>query len=87
VLGKFDCLPFVTPNRDTRLLEGKGRFINRPTQTGGKLYDKFFIYVPTDVARDSLFPFKEKEVVLIRIDAEGKRLIIEKLEQAEAKKG
>lgn len=62
------------------MLEGKGGFINRPTRTGGKVYDKFFIYVPTEVARDSLFPFKEKENLKISIDKGKKRLIIEKIE-------
>ena len=62
------------------MLEGEGKFINRPTQTGGKLYDKFFVYVPTDVARDGTFPFKVNERVKARIDAENKKVIIEKLE-------
>lgn len=61
------------------MIEGKGRFINRPTRTGGKLYDKHFIYIPTEVARDSSFPFKVKEIVRIRIDKENNRLIIERL--------
>lgn len=62
------------------MLEGEGKFINRPTQTGRKLYDKFFIYVPAEVARDGLFPFKTGEAVKVRIDVENNRLIIEKLE-------
>jgi len=70
----------VTLNRATKLLEGKGKFLNRPTQTGGRLYDKFFIYVPTEVARDGLFPFKQGEIVNIKIDEKGKKLIIEKVE-------
>ena len=69
----------VTPNEDTKMREGKGRFINRPTRTGGRTYDKFFIYIPTEVARDGTFPFKEGEEIIIRIDDE--RLIIEKLEK------
>jgi hypothetical protein len=60
------------------VLESEGKFLNRPTQTGGKLYDKFFIYVPTDVARDGLFPFKTNDRVKVKIDPENKRLIIEK---------
>jgi len=56
--------------------EGKGRFINRPTRTGGKTYDKFFIYVPTEVARDGTFPLKEGEEVHIKI--ENSKLIVEK---------
>jgi len=61
------------------MIESEGRFINRPTKTGGKLYDKFFIYIPTDLARDSSFPFKVRELVKIRIDEENNRLFIEKL--------
>jgi len=63
------------------MLEGKGRFINRPTKTGKKLYDKHFIYIPTEIARDSLFPFNIKDTVKIGIDKKNNRLIIEKLEQ------
>ena len=48
--------------------EGKGRFFNRPSQTGGKKYDKFFIYVPTDLAKDSLFPFKDGDSVEFEIE-------------------
>jgi len=62
------------------MFEGKGKFINRPTRTGGKLYDKHFIYIPTEVARDSLFPFKIQEAVKVSIDKRKNRLIIEKLE-------
>jgi len=61
------------------MLEGKGRFINRPTKTGGKVYDKHFIYIPTEIARDSLFPFKIQESVKISIDKKRNRLIVEKL--------
>ncbi|MCJ7761703.1 hypothetical protein MUP59_11280 [Candidatus Bathyarchaeota archaeon] len=61
------------------MLEGEGKFINRPTQTGGKLYDKYFIYVPTEVARDGLFPFKTSEPVKVRINVENRQLVIEKL--------
>jgi hypothetical protein len=61
------------------MIESEGKFINRPTQTGGKTYDKFFIYVPTEVARDSLFPFKTNEKIKVKIDVENKKLIIEKL--------
>ncbi len=60
------------------VLEGKGRFINRKTPTAGKVYDRFFVYVPTDIARDSAFPFDEGEEVEIRIDINKKCVIIEK---------
>jgi hypothetical protein len=38
------------------------------------------VYVPRDVARDGTFPFKVNERVKVRIDAENKKVIIEKLE-------
>jgi len=60
------------------MLEGKGRFTNRPTETSGKLYDKFYIYVPTEVARDSLFPFTPGEEITIRIDPDNQSLIVSK---------
>jgi hypothetical protein len=62
------------------MIEGIGKMINRPTQTGGKTYDKFFIYVPIEVARDTAFPFKTNEKLKIKIDVENRRLIIDKPE-------
>lgn len=56
--------------------KGKGRFINRPTKTGKRTYDKYFVYVPTEVARDSTFPFKDGDEVEVEIDAKGKRLLV-----------
>jgi len=61
------------------MLESESKIVNRPTQTSGKLYDKYYIYVPTEVARDSAFPFKANEKVKVRIDVENKRLIVEKI--------
>ncbi len=60
------------------MIEGKGKFINRPTKSGKKTYDKYFIYVPTEIARDGLFPFKPGEELRIKIDANKKCLIITK---------
>jgi hypothetical protein len=60
------------------MLEAYGKLINRPTQTGGKMYDKFFIYIPIEVARDSAFPFKANEKVKVKIDTKNKRLMIDK---------
>ena len=59
------------------MLEGVGKVINRPTKTAGKIYDKYFIYIPTSVAKDSAFPFRPGEKVVVRI--EGDKLIIKKL--------
>jgi len=58
--------------------KGKGKFINRPTKTGRRTYDKFFVYVPTEVARDSTFSFKERDVVEVEIDTKGKRLLVKR---------
>ena len=55
---------------------GKGRFINRPSKTGKKLYDRYFVYIPTYVVKDEDFPFEAGEEVLVKIE-QGK-LIIEK---------
>ncbi|HEV2120609.1 MAG TPA: hypothetical protein VGS11_10985 [Candidatus Bathyarchaeia archaeon] len=56
--------------------KGLGRFVNRPTTTGGKRYDKFFVYVPTEVAKDSAFPFEAGDVVEVGIDPRKKQLSI-----------
>jgi hypothetical protein len=48
--------------------EGKGRVINRVSKSGKKTYDKYFIYVPTELARDSDFPFKAGQEVIIKIN-------------------
>lgn len=56
--------------------KGKGRFFNRPTVSKGKKYDKFFIYVPTEVARDTNFPLKDGDRITVEI--KDKKLIIEK---------
>ena len=67
----------MSPNGKPNLvLEGKGRFTNRPTKTGKRLYDKYQVYIPTDVARDSMFPLKPGDPV--KITVEGQRVIIEK---------
>jgi hypothetical protein len=65
-------------NGNTQVLEGKGKFVNRRTKTASKDYDKFFIYVPAEVARDGTFPFKPQDVLIIRIDTAKKRLVVEK---------
>ena len=52
--------------------------MNRPGMSKGKLYDKYFVYIPSDVARDSAFPFESGDDVVIKIDTKKKRLVIEK---------
>ena len=76
--GKADMKKFVILIRVLKLLEKENKLINRPTTVGGKKYDRYFIYVPTDVVKDSLFPFKLNDKVLVRIEPEKKELIIKK---------
>ncbi len=58
----------------------RGRFINRPTKTGRGVYDKFFIYVPTELARDSSFPVKPGKEVDVQIDSAKGILVIQPME-------
>lgn len=62
------------------MLEALTKLVNRPTQTDGRLYDKFYVYVPRAVSNDSCFPFKANQKVKVRIDTENKRLVIENAE-------
>jgi len=66
----------IRNSEQTVVVKGEGTFINRKTPTKGKAYDRFFIYIPTELARDSAFPFKEGDKV--RIQVEGKKLTVEK---------
>ena len=61
------------------MLEGKSKIINRSRRSKGKKYDSLFIYIPSDVTKDSTFPFRSDEEVIVRIDKD--RLIIEKSKQ------
>lgn len=59
-------------------LTGKGKFINRPTSTGGKRYDKYFVYIPSDVANDSQFPLEAGDVITIKVDPRRGKISITK---------
>lgn len=58
------------------MIKGMGKFINSPTKTGKRFYDRFFIYIPTEVARDGTFPFNEGDKVEVEIV--GDTLVIRK---------
>ena len=62
------------------VLKGKGRFFNSPSTSKGKKYDKFFVYIPTELARDSNCPLKDGDRVIVEI--KGKELIIRKAEES-----
>jgi hypothetical protein len=61
------------------MLHGKGRFINRPSRTGKRTYDKFFVYIPTEIARDGLFPFNAGDELLVKVEPRLKRVLLEKV--------
>ena len=44
------------------------------------MYDKFYVYIPREVSKDSAFPFKPDQKLKVRIDVEYRRLVIEKIE-------
>ena len=70
----------MIPKKERKMArKGKGRFFNRPTMSKGKKYDKFFIYVPAEVARDTNFPFNDKDRVTVKI--QGDALIVRKAEE------
>ncbi len=60
--------------------KARGRFINRPTKTGRGVYDKFFIYIPTELARDSSFPVKPGQEVDVQIDSTKGGLVVQPVE-------
>jgi len=69
----------MNTNKATKMRKGIGTFINRRTKTGKKTYDRFFFYVPTEVARDGTFPFTEGDKVEIEI--KGKSVAITKAKE------
>ena len=68
----------MKPNKVTKMRKATGKFVNHPTWTGKQLYDKFYIYVPTQVAKDGTFPFKIGD--RIDVEIQGETLIITKAE-------
>ncbi len=59
-------------------LEGQAKLFNQKATVAGKKYNRFFIYIPVELIKDSQFPFLENEKLTIKIDTEKKRLVIEK---------
>jgi len=62
------------------MLEAKTKIGVRRFSEG---YSYLFVNIPQKVAMDSQFPFKPNEEVMVKIDAEKKRLIIEGLKKGE----
>ena len=53
--------------------EGRGRLFRRKD-------GKYLIYLPKDLAEDSMFPFKEADSIFVKVSFKmgGKNLLIEK---------
>ncbi|MHA1582815.1 MAG: hypothetical protein ACTSYM_10050 [Candidatus Baldrarchaeia archaeon] len=58
-----------------KLVLEKETTITREGRSGAK------IYIPADIVKDSQFPFEIGEKVLIKIDIENSRLIVEKIKK------
>ncbi|UCE15323.1 MAG: hypothetical protein JSV12_05430 [Candidatus Bathyarchaeota archaeon] len=58
--------------------EGKGRLFRRKD-------DKYLIYIPKDLAEDSMFPFRGASSVSVKVKFKlgETKLVIEKLEEEE----
>ena len=69
----------MLPDKGHKMRKGKGRFFNRPSVSKGKTYDKFFIYVPIEVARDTAFPFRHGD--RIQVEIKGNTLIVRKTKE------
>ncbi len=69
------------PKKGPKMKTGTGTFINRKTKTGKKTYDRFFFYTPTELARDTAFPFKENDK--IHYEIKGQTIIITKAADTE----
>jgi len=61
--------------------EGRGRLFRRKD-------GKYLIYVPKDLAEDSMFPFREGSSILIKISFKigGDKILIERWEEPEEEK-
>ena len=60
------------------MLEGRTRFLKYEMKVKGRDYEKFLINFPTEVARDSQFPFKPGDVVHIKVDPQKKVIVLSK---------
>ena len=62
------------------VLEGETRFLRYEMRVKGRTYEKFLINFPTEVARDSQFPFKPGDRIKVRVDPDRKIVVMEKIE-------
>jgi len=57
------------------MLKGKCRIIIQKTAESGKIL-KALLYIPTDLARDSQFPFKESGEATVEINPEKQCILV-----------
>lgn len=65
----------------TKMIEGIGKFVNRGSRSKKKTYDSFFLYFPSEVARDSNFPFESGEKIKVIIEPDKRAVRLEKIIQ------
>jgi hypothetical protein len=58
-----------------KLLKGKCRIIIQKDSKSGKIF-KVLVYIPTDLARDSQFPFKESGEATVEIKPEKQCILV-----------
>ncbi len=61
--------------------EGIGTISNRKYTRNGVTFDRYFIYVPLNVATDSQFPFEDNEKINIIIEPDKRSVRLEKIPQ------
>jgi len=57
------------------MLEGKTRLVATTTRVSGRTYERFLIHIPSKIAKDSQFPFKSGQELVIKVDPKGKILL------------
>ena len=73
-------IEILQSEKEHMVLEAEGSLSPRTTKTKGKEYTRYYIYIPTDLTKDSAFPFDlEKQPLNIKID--GDKLIVEKVKK------
>lgn len=55
-------------------------------QIKGAKTPKYFLYIPKKFAEDSAFPFAPNEIVILNIDHQNKRVLIEGIKKTETDK-
>jgi len=64
------------------MLEGKTRLLNTKTRSQGRVYDRFLLHIPSNIARDSQFPFEAGEALRIEVNSRSKLITLSKAPKA-----